>query len=100
MRKADATIGVTTEVLDIHDGEIVPTLENCQRTICLIREWRADSVIVHRPWDFHPDRRYVGMLTQDADFMATEPCTYSDVPPLKKSPVFRPNGAQRSDRPA
>lgn len=88
VKKADAIIGVTTQVLDIHDGELVPTLENRQKIIRLIREWQADIVIGHRPWDYHPDHRYVGVLIQDAAFMVTVPFICSDVPPLKKNPVF------------
>ena len=30
---------------------------------------KADIVIAHRPWDYHPDHRYVGVLVQDALFM-------------------------------
>jgi len=88
VKKADALIGATTEVLDIHDGELVPTLENRQKIIRLIREWRADVVIAHRPWDYHPDHRYVGVLVQDAAFMVTVPFVCTDVPPLKKNPLF------------
>jgi LmbE family N-acetylglucosaminyl deacetylase len=88
VKKADALIGATTEVLDIHDGELVPTLENRQKIIRLIREWRADVVIAHRPWDYHPDHRYVGVLVQDAAFMVTVPFVCSDVPPLKRNPLF------------
>ena len=51
VKKADALIGAKTEVLDIHDGELVPSLENRQKIIRLIREWKADVVIAHRPWD-------------------------------------------------
>lgn len=88
VRKADAVIGAATEVLDIHDGELMPTLENRQKIIRLIREWKADVVIAHRPWDYHPDHRYVGVLMQDAAFMVTVPFVCSDVPPLKRNPVF------------
>ena len=53
-------LGATSKVLDIHDGELLPTLEN-RKTICkIIREWNADIVISHRPWDYHPDHRYTG----------------------------------------
>ena len=88
VKKADATIGVETQVLDIHDGELVPSLENRQKIIRIIREWKADVVIAHRPWDYHPDHRYVGVLMQDAAFMVTVPFICSDVPPLKKNPLF------------
>ena len=81
-------LGVTSQVLDIHDGELLPTLEN-RRTICrLIREWNADIVISHRPWDYHPDHRYTGVLVQDAAYMVMVPFFCPDTPPLKKNPVF------------
>ncbi|MEQ9406376.1 MAG: PIG-L family deacetylase [Fuerstiella sp.] len=81
-------LGVTSQVLDIHDGELLPTLENRRTLVRLIREWDADIVIAHRPWDYHPDHRYVGVLVQDAAFMVTVPFFCPDVPPLKKNPVF------------
>lgn len=81
-------LGVTSQVLDIHDGELMPTLENRKLITRIIREWRADIVIAHRPWDYHPDHRYVGVLVQDAAFMVTVPFICPDVPPLKKNPVF------------
>ena len=43
----------------------------------------ADIVISHRPWDYHPDHRYVGVLVQDAAFMVTVPHFCPDTPPLK-----------------
>ena len=81
-------LGVTSQVLDIHDGELMPTLENRKLITRIIREWKADIVIAHRPWDYHPDHRYVGVLIQDAAFMVTVPFIVPDVPPLKKNPVF------------
>jgi N-acetylglucosamine malate deacetylase 1 len=81
-------LGVTSQVLDIHDGELLPTLENRKLITRVIREWRADIVIAHRPWDYHPDHRYVGVLVQDAAYMVTVPFICPDTPPLKKNPVF------------
>lgn len=81
-------LGVISEVLDIHDGELMPTLENRRTITKLIREWKADIVIAHRPWDYHPDHRYVGVLVQDAAFMVTVPFFCPNTPPLKKNPVF------------
>jgi LmbE family N-acetylglucosaminyl deacetylase len=81
-------LGVTSQVLDIHDGELMPTLENRKIITRLIREWNADIVIAHRPWDYHPDHRYVGILVQDAAFMVTVPFFCPDTPHLKKNPLF------------
>jgi N-acetylglucosamine malate deacetylase 1 len=81
-------LGVTSEVLDIHDGELEPTLQNRKTITRLIRDWNADIVIAHRPWDYHPDHRYVGVLVQDAAYMVSVPFFCPDTPPLKKNPVF------------
>ena len=88
VEKCAKILGTTTEVLDIHDGELMVSMEN-RRTICrLIREWRADLVISHRPNDYHPDHRYVGVLVMDAAYMVTVPFFCPDVPHLAKNPVF------------
>ncbi len=81
-------LGVTTEVLDIHDGEIMPTLENRRTITRLIRQWNADIVITNRPNDYHPDHRYTSILVQDSAYMVTVPFFGPDVPALKKNPVF------------
>ncbi len=88
VKKASEILGTTVEVLDIHDGELIPSLENRKRIIRLIREWDADLVLSHRPNDYHPDHRYTGVLVQDASFMVAVPFIVPDVPPLKKNPVF------------
>jgi LmbE family N-acetylglucosaminyl deacetylase len=85
---AAKVLGVTTQVLDIPDGELEPTLENRKRVTKLIRDWRADMVISHRPWDYHPDHRYVGVLVQDAAYMVTVPFITPETKPLKDNPVF------------
>lgn len=86
--RADSKLRVTSEVLDIHDGELLPTVENRRTITRLIREWNADLVFSHRPNDYHPDHRYTGVLVQDAAYMVTVPYFCPDVPFLKKNPVF------------
>jgi LmbE family N-acetylglucosaminyl deacetylase len=81
-------LGITTQVLDNRDGELMPTLENRKTIIRLIREWKADIVMSHRPNDYHPDHRYTGILIQDAAYMVTVPFMCSDTPHLSKNPVF------------
>ena len=81
-------LGITVEVLDIHDGELLPTLENRRTLTRLIREWNADLVMSHRPNDYHPDHRYTGVLVQDAAYMVTVPQFCPDVPHLTNNPVF------------
>jgi LmbE family N-acetylglucosaminyl deacetylase len=81
-------LGIDTEVLDNHDGELMPTLENRKLITKLIREWNADIVISPRPNDYHPDHRYTGVLVQDAAYMVTVPFFCPDIPNLKNNPLF------------
>ena len=85
---ADKSLGVETEIVDIHDGELEPTLANRKIVTRLIREWKADIVMSHRPNDYHPDHRYTGVLVQDAAFMVAVPKFIAEVAPLKRNPVF------------
>jgi len=81
-------VGYDFEVLDNHDGELQPTLENRRAITRLIREWKADVVITHRPNDYHPDHRYTSVLVQDSAYMVTVPKFCPEVPALKANPVF------------
>jgi len=86
--EAGRRIGIEYEVLDNHDGELLPTLEVRRQVIRKIREWQADIVLAPRPNDYHPDHRYTGVLVQDASYMVTVPNIVSDTPALRKNPVF------------
>lgn len=87
-KESGRRLGVTYDVLDNHDGELVPSLDVRLQIIRKIREWNADLVIAPRPNDYHPDHRYTGVLVQDAAFMVGVPNIAADVPPVKKNPVF------------
>jgi LmbE family N-acetylglucosaminyl deacetylase len=86
--EAGRRIGIEYEVLDNHDGELMPTLEVRRQIIREIREWHADIVLAPRPNDYHPDHRYTGVLVQDASYMVTVPDVVTNVPALKTNPVF------------
>ena len=88
VQRSAKILGITTDVLDVHDGELLPTLENRRAFTRKIREWKADIVISHRPNDYHPDHRYVGVLAQDAAYMVTVPFFCPDTPYLTRNPVF------------
>lgn len=81
-------LGIETEVLDNHDGELMPTLENRKKIARLIREWQADIVLAPRSNDYHPDHRYTAILVQDAAFMVTVPNFTPNTPRVEKNPVF------------
>jgi LmbE family N-acetylglucosaminyl deacetylase len=85
---AGAALGVEYITLDIHDGTLLPTLENRNLVIGHIRAFAPDLVMVHRPNDYHPDHRYASQLVQDASYMVTVPNVVSNVPHLRTMPVI------------
>jgi hypothetical protein len=83
-----AKLGVDTEVLDIHDGELMPDLETRKKVANLIRDWQADIVLSHRPWDYHPDHRAVGKLAEDAAVVVAAPYFAPYTKPTPRNPIF------------
>jgi len=83
-----AKLGVATDVLDIHDGELMPDLETRKKVAGLIRDWQADVVLSHRPWDYHPDHRAVGKLAEDSAVLVAAPFFAPYTPPTAKNPIF------------
>jgi N-acetylglucosamine malate deacetylase 1 len=81
-------LGITTDVLDIHDGELMPSLENRRTVARLIRDWQADIVMGHRPYDYHADHRYTGVLLNDAAVLVVAPFFTPDSPPTRVNPIF------------
>lgn len=80
-------LGISTEVMDVHDGELMPSLENRKKVARLIREWKADIVMVHRRYDYHPDHRYSGELVDDATVLVMAKYFTPDTPPLPRNPI-------------
>ncbi|MFC1561112.1 PIG-L deacetylase family protein [Candidatus Latescibacterota bacterium] len=87
-RRAGEVIGAEYIVLNNHDEELMPTLENRWKVIRLIREFKPDIVISSRPNDYHPDHRYTGVLVNDSAYLVTLPNVVADTPHLEKNPVF------------
>ena len=75
------------DVLDIHNGELEPTVAMRKLVIKIMREFRADLVLCHRPNDYHPDHRAVGVLVQDAAYTVTVPNVAPLTPHLERGPV-------------
>ena len=80
--------GFNERILDNHDGELMPTMALRKDVLRIIREWQADIVLTHRPYDYHPDHRYAAMAVQDAAYMVMVPRFCPEVPALRKNPVF------------
>jgi LmbE family N-acetylglucosaminyl deacetylase len=77
-----------TEVLQNPDGQLEPSLAVRAEIIRRIRQWQADVVITHRPWDYHPDHRATGQLVQDSAYLVNVPYLCPDTPALRRSPAF------------
>ena len=87
-RKAAEILGVKYKVLDNHDGELMPTIENRRKVVTAIREFHSDIVITHRLNDYHPDHRNTAQLVLDTAYMVTVPNVCPQTPILKKNPVY------------
>ncbi len=84
--QASAAIAdIRYDVLDIHNGELEANVATRKLVIQIMREVKADLVLCHRPYDYHPDHRAVGVLVQDAAYTVTVP----NVAPLSE-PLMRP----------
>lgn len=85
---AGRVLGVSYVILDNHDGELVPSLEKRREMIRLIRSFRPDLIMTHRPNDYHPDHRYTSTLVQDAVTLLGVQNVVSDVPAMDTKPVI------------
>ena len=81
-------IGITSHILDNHDGELLPTLDHRREIIGLIRSFQPNLVLTPRPWDYHPDHRYTAQLVQDAAYMITVPNVLAFHEHLARNPVI------------
>lgn len=84
---AAAIIGASSEVGGVPDGTLDDGIESRHRVIRLIRGFRPDLILTHRPTDYHPDHRFAGLLVQDAAYLLTVPAICPDSPHLAASPV-------------
>ena len=87
-KAAGEVIGAEYRLLPFPDGELIPSLEARLNIIRLIREFRPDLIVTHRPADYHPDHRYTAQLVQDAAYMVTVPAVCPDTPHLERNPVI------------
>ncbi|MFC4551094.1 MULTISPECIES: PIG-L deacetylase family protein [Halorussus] len=83
-----AVAGVEFEMFDVPDGRLRPSLENRDRLVRRIREFRPDLVLTHRPNDYHPDHRYTSRLVRDAAYLVAVPNVCPATPALDRNPVF------------
>ncbi|MBR2452530.1 MAG: PIG-L family deacetylase [Clostridia bacterium] len=84
-------LGITYDVWDIDDCNLVADLATRKRLIRYIREFNPDLIISHRPNDYHADHRAAGQLVQDASYLLTVPHECPEVPAMRYMPVIMYN---------
>ena len=87
-QRAAQVAGIEYEVLDIHNGQLMPTLENRWLLVRITRAFRPDLIVTHRPNDYHPDHRYTSQLVQDSAYTVTVPNVVALTPPLLTNPII------------
>ena len=78
----------------------MPSLENRKTVSRLIRDWQADIVMGHRPYDYHPDHRYTGVLMDDSAVLVVAPFFVPDTTPTTAQSGVHATTRTRSSIPA
>ena len=84
-------LGITYDVWDVEDCNLVADLATRKRLIRYIREFNPDMIIAHRTNDYHADHRASAQLVQDASYLLTVPNECPDVPAMRFMPVIMYN---------
>lgn len=87
-RAAAMLIGAQSLVLGMPNGELEPSLAYRRIMIGLIRDFKPDLILTHRPNDYHPDHRYTSQLVQDSAYVVTVPNNLPTSPALRHNPVI------------
>ena len=85
-RAVAALLGITYDVWDIPDCEVMADLETRKKLINYIREFNPDIIFTHRTNDYHPDHRACGQLVMDCAYMVRVPLFCPDTP----CPAYEP----------
>lgn len=90
-KEADAVAaltGITYDIWDIPDCELVADLETRKRMVRYIRAYKPDILFTHRNNDYHADHRNAALLVQDASYLLCVPNFCPEVPAMRKAPVI------------
>src|SRR4029079_13160678 len=74
--------------MECTNGDLEPTLANRKVFMKVIRDFKPDLVLTHRPNDYHPDNRYRSELVQDSAYVLTVPNNLPTTPALRDNPVI------------
>lgn len=86
--KVAELLGVTYDIWDIDDCNLVADLPTRKKLIRYIREFNPDLIIAHRPNDYHADHRASAQLIQDASYLLAVPHECPEVKAMRTMPVI------------
>ena len=87
-RNSGLVLNVETQILNNNDGELKPSDSIKLEVLKIIREFKSNIIITHRPNDYHPDHRYTSQIVQDLAYMVMVPLLLPNVSVLKNNPIF------------
>ncbi|MBQ9973790.1 MAG: PIG-L family deacetylase [Oscillospiraceae bacterium] len=80
--------GLTYDVWDIPDCELMADLDTRKRMTREIRAFNPDLLFCCRPNDYHADHRNCSLLVQDASYLLTVPNFCPEAPAMRRMPVI------------
>lgn len=80
--------GLTYDVWNIRDCELVADLSTRKRLVRYIREFAPDIIFTHRPNDYHADHRAAALLVQDSSYLLIVPNFCRETVAMKNMPVI------------
>lgn len=87
-QNAASVIGAESFIMDSPNNGLEVSLPYRYRLIEIIREFKADIIISHRPNDYHPDHRNTSQLVQDTSTAINNPNVCPLTQPLAKNPTY------------
>lgn len=89
-QNAAKALGGEFESLNVDDGYVFVNKEQTEKVVRVIREFDPDLLITHRPYSYHRDHRYTGVLVMDASYMLVVPhyCPDAPISPSRQMPVI------------
>ncbi len=74
--------------LEQRDGYVFDNTEARVKVTALIRKVKADIVLTHLPFDYHPDHRATSSIVEAGTILATLPNVPTDETPVKATPLL------------
>lgn len=76
------------QILNRHDAQLEPSNALRDELIGHIRTFDPAVIFTHRPYDYHPDHRTVGLMVQDASYLLTVPAVLPRAPAIPRAPII------------